>query len=214
MPDKIKAHYTTDEKFRPVGSNHLSKIRYDEESLTLFITFYNGACYKYLGVPMGLYEGLIASPSHGVYFWENIRQRFPYKLIDEPNSGKQKPTIVHSICPELVKLDKLDSDEEQLNKGLKARKISQDEYWQLLNVIQGKRDKLCIKLEKDGYFDDKELEECLGNYPAELKEVKQNKVKEILKALLITISACLKLTFKVIIIGFGVFFGLMGALLH
>lgn len=88
MPNKIAAYYTTDQAYRAVASNHISSTRYDASSMTLYITFYNGASYKYYGVPKDLYEGMMRSPSHGVFFWENIRQRFPYELLEstEDNS--------------------------------------------------------------------------------------------------------------------------------
>lgn len=141
------AHYTTDEDYRPVASNHISKISYNKVGLDLVITFANGARYRYLGVPFALYQGLMRSPSHGVFFWRNIRQRFPYILLKTSSDD-----ITEAICPELKRLDALDLNEQKLRSKLAKGEIDQENFDNLLNVIEGKRNKLTKKLELDGYY--------------------------------------------------------------
>jgi len=51
MVSKVAGYYTTDEGYRNVGSNHLSRIAYNPNDLVLHIEFYNGAKYEYYGVP-------------------------------------------------------------------------------------------------------------------------------------------------------------------
>jgi hypothetical protein len=43
---------------------------------TLEAGFHSGAVYAYAGVPEDEYEALLAAPSHGAYFNENIRDRY------------------------------------------------------------------------------------------------------------------------------------------
>lgn len=143
----VESHYTTDEQYRAVASNHISHIRYNKVGLELLITFANGAKYQYLGVPLALYQGLMTSPSHGVFFWRNIRQRFPYNLIKN-----ESDTITDSICPELKRLDALDLSENKIRKKYNKGELEEFEFNNLLNVINTKRHKLTLKLEKDGYY--------------------------------------------------------------
>jgi hypothetical protein len=120
MPNKVAAYYTTDEPYRNVGSNHIVAAKYNAASKVLYVKFYNGAEYEYYGIEQGLYDGMMASPSHGVFFWANIRQRYPYKLLGS-DSSKNKPKPIpgqgasYKAVPELAKLDKLDQQEFALN---------------------------------------------------------------------------------------------------
>lgn len=177
MPSKVAGYYTTDDPYRNVGSNHINGVRYENQSKTLFIDYWNGARYKYYGVPRDLYEGLMKAPSHGTFLWPNIRQSFPYDLIDEDGNiirsgGPSKPTgsstlnfkdkpiptpsTINQTIPELGKLDKLDTQESVLEKELRQRKITQEQFDSALNVIKGKREALTKKLEKSGYFPEEE----------------------------------------------------------
>ena len=143
----VESHYTTDQEYRAVASNHISAIKYNKISLELRITFANGAIYQYLGIPLALYQGLMASPSHGVFFWRNIRQRFPYNLIKN-----QSDTAIEQVCPELKQLDALDLSESKIRKKYNNGEIDIDQHDNLLNVISTKRAKLIIRLEKVGWF--------------------------------------------------------------
>lgn len=209
MLDKVKSYYTTNEKYRPVGSNHLTSIRYDEDSLSLFITFYTGAHYVYYGVPKGLYEGLMESPSHGTFFWQNIRQRFPKKLLAGPvNDGMEE--AIKNICPELYKLDKLDIEEKKLSKSFKGGLLSEEQYEGLLRVIYSKRDKLCKTLEKLGYFGEPVDDQEFYDIPADafIKEPKESLWYLFYKS----VCSGVGLVFKVVGIALAVFCGLLTAL--
>lgn len=52
----------------PVSSSNLASIGYDENSRTLYVSFRNGRLYKYSGVPLQVYNGLMAASSKGQYF--------------------------------------------------------------------------------------------------------------------------------------------------
>jgi hypothetical protein len=143
----VSAHYTTEEDYRAVASNHISAIKYNKISMELRITFANGAVYQYLGIPFALYQGLMASPSHGVFFWRNIRQRFPYNLIKN-----RSDTTIDQVCPELKQLDALDLNESKIRKKYTRGEIDETQRDNLINVISTKRAKLITRLEKAGYF--------------------------------------------------------------
>jgi hypothetical protein len=65
-----------------VKSSNIKSVRYDSNKKVLFITFvYDLSTYKYLGVPIKLFEQLIKSNSKGVFFHNKIRGKFPHKKI-------------------------------------------------------------------------------------------------------------------------------------
>ncbi len=55
---------------------------YDVESLRLTVIFQSGRRYVYEAVPEIVYRELAASRSKGVYFNENIRDRYQYRRFD------------------------------------------------------------------------------------------------------------------------------------
>ena len=145
----------TDDPYRLTASNHIYAIKYIEEEMNLCITFHNGAEYIYYGVPKGHYEAMMASKTHGTYFWMHIRQEYECKLLgmkDLSKSLNPKTAIQYEICPELVKLDKEDEKEIKLQKQFKRGMISTEIYSNSYNAIQVKKERLFKKLEKDGYF--------------------------------------------------------------
>lgn len=52
----------------PVSSSNLASVGYDENSRTLYVSFRNGRLYKYSGVSLQVYNGLMAASSKGQYF--------------------------------------------------------------------------------------------------------------------------------------------------
>lgn len=65
----------------PVESTNLSRIRYDENTLTLEIEFHGGRVYQYFDVPSHIFEGLKAADSHGRFFNEQIKGHFRYARV-------------------------------------------------------------------------------------------------------------------------------------
>lgn len=78
--DEGEVEGTVDD-WRTVSSSHLSRVRYDADSLTLEIEFNDGQRYQYFDVPRRIYEGLLGADSHGSYFHENIRGNFRYTQL-------------------------------------------------------------------------------------------------------------------------------------
>lgn len=157
------------ENYRPVSSNHVYAFTYNEDDKIMYIQFYNGCVYKYLGVPKGIYLGLSHAPSAGCYLWDNIRnvanekERFPTINLGKKPLGylSTVDNIQYEIYPDLAKLDQIDSQEIKVEKNFAQDKIDLDEYHRLMNALTVKREKVIKKLERDGYsFDDEPTEEC------------------------------------------------------
>jgi hypothetical protein len=61
----------------------LVRAAFHEPDQTLEIEFHEGGVYQYFTVPGEVSAGLLRAPSHGKYFWANIRHRYPYKKITQ-----------------------------------------------------------------------------------------------------------------------------------
>jgi hypothetical protein len=62
-----------------VTSDAIAQIEYDAETATLFVRFTSGEWYAYLGVPSPLHEAFVVAESHGRFFQDRIRGRYPYR---------------------------------------------------------------------------------------------------------------------------------------
>lgn len=195
--------------YKQTASNHIDAIRYNKDDRILTIRFYNGAVYEYLGVPLGDYEAMLQAPSHGAYLWDNIRGVFPYRQLGANSSTGGD--IRAEILPELAKLDKLDQQERNLDKALRFFEITVEEHTALLGVISAQRDKLTIKLEKSGYFDEQNSSDEF--YIEEGLEPLEPSI-DYFSLVFGTIWAAVILAFKAIGLIFAFFIGLMAVMFH
>lgn len=62
-------------------STTLASAGHDARSDVLELQFRNGAMYRYFSVPRGVFQSLLSAPSKGGFFNQNIRGRYPYKLV-------------------------------------------------------------------------------------------------------------------------------------
>jgi hypothetical protein len=63
----------------PVSSSTLASVGYDLDTATLEVEFQNGAVYQVFGVPEEVFQGLLAAPSKGSYYYHHIRKAgYPY----------------------------------------------------------------------------------------------------------------------------------------
>ena len=63
-----------------VNSSNLYSVGYSQTDTILEVQFRkHGSVYRYLGVPLVVYDGLMSAPSHGKYFQANIRWSYPYQ---------------------------------------------------------------------------------------------------------------------------------------
>lgn len=65
----------------PVNSTLLSGVSYEANSTLLHLDFRDGSLYHYFGVPVEVYEGLLAAESKGVYFNRRIRGAFQHARL-------------------------------------------------------------------------------------------------------------------------------------
>jgi len=64
-----------------VRSSAIVRIRYQPKERELLVTFVSGKTYAYEGVPERVYDAFVAAPSHGTFFNEIIRDRYPYRPV-------------------------------------------------------------------------------------------------------------------------------------
>jgi hypothetical protein len=62
-----------------VESQAIDEIGYDAGRSLMFVRFAHGGWYSYFDVPAPIYEAFVAAESHGRFFHERIRDRFPYR---------------------------------------------------------------------------------------------------------------------------------------
>jgi len=64
-----------------VSSTNLSRVRYDESSLTLEIEFQGGRVYQYFDLPKHIFEELVRADSKGKFFHEQIKGHYRYARV-------------------------------------------------------------------------------------------------------------------------------------
>ena len=62
-----------------VESEAIAEIDYDSVSSTLYVRFVDGDWYRYFGVPPSVHRAFVQADSHGRFFHEHIRDRYPYR---------------------------------------------------------------------------------------------------------------------------------------
>lgn len=71
--------------FLSVNSTLIAGVGYDANSTLLHLEFQDGSLYRYFGVPVEVYEGLLAAHSKGAYFNRRIRGSFQHSLLRRSN---------------------------------------------------------------------------------------------------------------------------------
>ena len=64
-----------------VQSKDLSIVGYDAKKQELEVTFKGGGVYVYSNVPEVVYQALMLAESHGLYFNQHIKDKFPTQKI-------------------------------------------------------------------------------------------------------------------------------------
>ena len=65
-----------------VFSTSLRSVGYENSQSILEIEFRDSGLYQYFGVPVEVYQGLLAAPSKGGYFHERIKDAFRYRKLN------------------------------------------------------------------------------------------------------------------------------------
>jgi KTSC domain len=64
-----------------VNSSLLSGVGYEAHSTLLHLEFRDGSVHDYFGVPVDVYQGLLAAESKGAYFNRRIRDAFQHARL-------------------------------------------------------------------------------------------------------------------------------------
>ena len=62
-------------------SSVLASVGYDARTNVLELGFRAGGVYRYFGVPLRVFDELMAAPSLGRYFQAHIRDRYPTERV-------------------------------------------------------------------------------------------------------------------------------------
>jgi hypothetical protein len=65
----------------PVESSMLAAMGYDPNLKALVVLYNSGKAYQYLGVPLEVYQGLLAANSKGRYMLDHIIDHFSYAVF-------------------------------------------------------------------------------------------------------------------------------------
>jgi F0F1-type ATP synthase beta subunit len=68
-------------KFLQVESSNLAAVSYNLDTNELDVAFLDGSVYRYYQVPLEVANGLMDAPSHGSYFYWNIRESYSFERI-------------------------------------------------------------------------------------------------------------------------------------
>jgi len=66
---------------QPVVSSDIASIGYDTASQTLEIEFHATGVYRYFSVPQETFDSLLATPTPGKYFLQNIKTKFAWEKV-------------------------------------------------------------------------------------------------------------------------------------
>ncbi|MFH1800465.1 MAG: KTSC domain-containing protein [Candidatus Omnitrophota bacterium] len=67
---------------KPVQSRDLALIGYDNVTSILEVVFRAGGVYRFQEVPESVYHGLMAAPSHGIFFQKYIKTQYPFVKVN------------------------------------------------------------------------------------------------------------------------------------
>lgn len=63
------------------GSSSIARFCYDERDRRLVVEFKHGGVYNYYDVPREIFEQMVAAPSKGQFFLENVREVYDYSRV-------------------------------------------------------------------------------------------------------------------------------------
>jgi len=71
-------------EFKP--SSNIESIGYDEENMSLIVTFKSGTAYSYSKVPSLVADGFSQADSAGQYLNQNIKNQYDYTPLGAPKT--------------------------------------------------------------------------------------------------------------------------------
>ena len=75
-PNDNRAGIVSHIRRAPVESTALAAVGYSKKLRALEIEFRNGSIYRYLEIPLDVYEALLNAPSKARFYDENIRHKY------------------------------------------------------------------------------------------------------------------------------------------
>ena len=69
-------------QLQKVSSSDIAAVGYDPVSQTLAIDFHATGRYHYFSVPPEVYVELMQTPTHGKYFYQNIKGKYAWEKAD------------------------------------------------------------------------------------------------------------------------------------
>lgn len=64
-----------------VGSSDIASVGYDGSTQTLEIEFHATGIYRYFSVPQAVYDELLQTPTHGKFFYQNVKGKYAWEKI-------------------------------------------------------------------------------------------------------------------------------------
>ena len=80
-PSPTPSHIVSHISRQPVESSAIAKIGYSKRRHVLEIEFVNGAVYRYLDIPIGVYRDLMAAESKARFYDSKIRGHYRSVLV-------------------------------------------------------------------------------------------------------------------------------------
>lgn len=80
-----------------VRSSVIASLGYAPEDEALHVEFHTGRLYTYFGIPQDVYDSLLASPSLGSYFNQNIRDHYPFTEHGARKRKTKPPTLSETL---------------------------------------------------------------------------------------------------------------------
>jgi len=71
-----------DVEFFDVESSNVAQIGFDDEDMSLYVRFMNGALYVYEGVPPDVWEQLMQTTSKGRFIHTDLKNIYPYARVE------------------------------------------------------------------------------------------------------------------------------------
>jgi hypothetical protein len=62
-----------------IESEAIAEIVYDAATSRMFVRFTEGNWYTYFAVPVRVHDEFVAASSHGRFFHDHIRDRYPFR---------------------------------------------------------------------------------------------------------------------------------------
>ena len=88
-----------------LASTSVASAGYDAVTSVLELEFSSGRIYQFDGVPKGVFDWLVRTPSKGSYVSRMINDRYPYRDVTPPDSSGAELDLVQQLQDSLRRLE-------------------------------------------------------------------------------------------------------------